>query len=80
MAKRFDQAKRYTEKYKGALPPCKYCGNTNIVISSDRTIFNPRNVWAVCCTTRACDCTADFTKVKDAVKAWQERHGERAQR
>lgn len=74
MAKRFDLAKKYTQKYKHLLPPCKYCGNTDIRIVSDRTILvKPRNVWSVCCSTPSCDCTAEFVRVQDAVDAWNRR-------
>jgi len=72
MAKRFEMAKKYTEKYKDVLLPCRICGNRNIVISSERTISFPENVWSVCCSTHACDCTAGYKKVKDAVQKWNE--------
>ena len=32
MAKRFEKAKEYTEKYKSELLPCKVCGNTDVRI------------------------------------------------
>lgn len=73
MAKRFELAKKYTEKYKSVLNPCKCCGNTDIRIESDRSVFPSRNQWSVCCTTRACDCTSSYDKVKDAVAAWQQK-------
>lgn len=70
---RFERAKAYTQKYKDILKPCRYCGNTDIRIVSERSIFSPRNLWAVCCSTHACDCTADYTSVREAVKAWNEK-------
>lgn len=73
MANRFEQAKKFTEKYKRLLPPCRYCGNTDIRIVSDRTIVNPRNGWSVCCMTPKCDCTGVYTSVKDAIEAWNRR-------
>lgn len=75
MSKRFEQAKRYTEKYRNTLLPCRYCGNTNIHITSERNIFGDRRAyWSVSCETYACDCTANFTKVVDAVNSWNEKH------
>lgn len=74
MAKRFDKAKEYTEKYKSVLLPCKFCKSKYIVITSDRTIWGkPKNVWSVGCTTPKCDCVCFYTSVKEAVKAWNER-------
>lgn len=77
MAKRFDKAKEYTQKYKHMLLPCRYCGNTDIHIVSDRTIFDPYDVWYVCCSTRACDCTADFTSVQAAIRQWNKKQSMR---
>ena len=80
MSQRFEQAKKYTEKYKGILQPCKYCGNTDIRIVSERHFFGDNRVyWSVCCSTHACDCTGDYANVKDAVDAWNKKHqkGER---
>lgn len=75
MAKRFEKAKEYTEKYKNQLLPCRYCGNTDIRIVSDRTIFpSPsRDGWSVCCSTKSCDCTNVYTSVKKAIEAWNRR-------
>jgi len=74
MTKRFEQARRYTEKYKSVLLPCRICGNKNIVIVSDREIFYSRgNLWSVCCSTRACDCTKSFKSVKEAISRWNEK-------
>lgn len=71
MAKRYELAIKYTEKYRSVLPPCRYCGNTDVRICTDRTIFGPsRNTWFVACQTPKCDCTDSFTRVKDAVSAW----------
>lgn len=70
MAKRFERAKAYTEKYSDVLLPCRFCHNTDIRIESERTIYNPRDVWCVTCSTPKCDCTKAYTKVKDAVAAW----------
>lgn len=72
MAKRFEKAKAYTEKYKNQLLPCRCCGNTDIRIESERMIFAARDGWSVTCSTHACDCTGVYTKVVDAVKRWNE--------
>lgn len=32
MAKRFEKAKYYTEKYKDVLLPCKHCGNRKLLL------------------------------------------------
>lgn len=72
MARRFEKAKEYTEKYKKLLLPCKYCGNTEIVITSERSIFPPKDCWGVCCTTDKCNCTDIYTSVKRAIKEWNE--------
>ena len=79
MAKRFEQAKAYTEKYKGKLKPCRFCGNTDIRIASDRDSVivesgrkRYRNVWAVVCSTDCCDCTRNYTSVRKAVDRWNE--------
>ena len=74
MAKRFEKAKYYTEKYKSILAPCKYCGSKNIEIVSCRTMFPPKDAWAVCCTTHNCDITHSFTSVKKAIEQWNETH------
>lgn len=80
MAKRFELAKKYTEKYKHLLLPCRYCGNTDIRIVSDRTVFTkPTNGWSVCCATSACDCTGVYTHVKDAIETWNRRANEALQ-
>lgn len=74
MAKRFELAKAYTEKYRSKLLPCKHCGNTDIRIVSDRTVFQPsKNGWSVCCMTTSCDCTGVYTSVKEAVKRWNQK-------
>ena len=72
MAKRFEKAKYYTEKYKSVLLPCKYCRNTDIRIVSDRTgvIGDTKDGWSVVCTTKSCDCTGVYTSVKKAIEAW----------
>lgn len=75
MAKRFEKARKYTEKYKSVLLPCKICGNKNIVISTERTIFPPKDAWSVNCTTKNCDCTGIYTRVKKAVNRWNEMQG-----
>lgn len=36
MSKRYEQARVYTEKYKDKLSPCRWCGNTDIRIVTDR--------------------------------------------
>ena len=71
MAKRFEKAKEYTAKYRGILSPCRHCGNTDIRIASDRSIFGKkRNTWSVVCSNPSCDCTAEYTSVRAAVDAW----------
>ena len=71
MSIRFQKAIEYTQKYKHQLKPCKYCRNTDIRITSDRTIFpTPKNVWGVVCSTKNCHCTGAYSRVKDAIKAW----------
>lgn len=74
MAKRFEKAREYTEKYKDVLRPCKYCKNTDIVIASERMFGDNKNYWSVCCSTIGCDCTGNFTSVKKAVESWNERN------
>lgn len=76
MAKRFEKAKEYTEKYRNELLSCKSCGNTDIRIVSDRTIFPPKDGWSVCCMTESCDCTGVYTSVKEAVKRWNQKQGD----
>lgn len=73
MAKRFEKAKYYTEKYKKTLTPCRYCGNADILVVSDRTIFPPKDGWSVCCSTHNCDATGVYTSVKEAIEAWNRR-------
>ena len=87
MSKRFEQAKAYTKKYKDKLSPCRFCGNTDIRIASDRESVivgtdrkaygtvrvRYRNVWAVVCSTYRCDCTRNFTSVRKAIDHWNER-------
>lgn len=72
MAKRFEKANAYTEKYKHLLQPCQECGNADIHIVSDKmgVIGDSRNGWSVVCTTPCCDCTQPFTSVKKAIEAW----------
>lgn len=72
MAKRFEKAKAYTEKYRDVLLPCRYCHNTDIRIESERTMTPgaTRDAWSVTCSTPKCDCTSAYTSVKDAVAAW----------
>ena len=74
MAIRFVLAEKYTNKYKNRLHKCKYCGNTDVRVSSSRSIFPPKNQWFVACMTHACDCTGDFGKVIDAVIDWEKNH------
>lgn len=74
MAKRFERAKEYTQKYKSQLLPCKWCHGTDIRITSDRTIFNPRNVWSVDCSCG--NCVYGLVRVKDAVQRWNEQNKE----
>ena len=77
MARRFEKANEYTEKYKDTLLPCGVCGNTDVRIISDRMIFAAKDGWSVCCTTKRCDCTGVYTSVKAAVKRWNEMQSER---
>lgn len=72
MAKRFEKAKVYTEKYKSLLQPCQYCKSTDIRISSDKmgVLGDSRDGYFVCCSTPHCDCTGTFTSVKKAIKSW----------
>lgn len=86
MSKRFEQAKAYTEKYKDKLSPCRFCGNTDIriasdresvIVGSDRKAYGAvrvryRNVWVVVCSTDRCDCTRNFTSVRKAIDHWNE--------
>ena len=79
MARRFEQAKKYTEKYKSSLKPCRICGNKDVRICSERGIFPPCNLWSVSCSTYACDCTGAYPFVKQAIMRWnemQEQHNE----
>lgn len=76
MSKRYEKAKEYTNKYKDILAPCKYCGNTDIRIESDRAFWGPnkgKNLWSVVCSTPNCDCTQPFSSVRTAVKHWNDR-------
>lgn len=82
MSKRFERAVYYTDKYKSILSPCKYCGNTDVRIGSDREIFgtdgNPqKEIWYVACMTPQCDTTGGSTSVIAEIQKWNERHGER---
>ena len=70
MAKRFEKAREYTEKYKSVLLPCKECENKEITISSD--IFLGKYHWSVNCSTKACDYCSDVS-IKKAVEKWNEK-------
>lgn len=48
IAKRFEKAKEYTAKYRGVLSPCRHCGNTDIRIASDRSIFGKKTQHMEC--------------------------------
>lgn len=73
MARRFEKAKEYTERFKSVLLPCKHCGNTDIRVASDRMMFpKPKDGWSVCCATHACDSTGVYAKVMEAVNRWNE--------
>lgn len=72
MAKRFELAKKYTKQYQDSLLPCGVCGNTDVRVVSDRSIFGARDTWSVCCSTHGCDCTGPYTSVKEAVRRWNE--------
>ena len=73
MAKRFEKAMEYTQKYKSVLLPCKWCGNKDVRIMSDKTILsNPKDGWFVSCQTPHCDCTGTYTSVKKAIEKWNE--------
>lgn len=73
MAKRFEKAKYYTEKYKKDLKPCQFCGSQDIRIVSEKTIFPPKDGWSVCCSTPKCDATGTYTSVKKAIEKWNRR-------
>ena len=77
MARRFEKAKEYTEKYRGVLLPCRICHNTDIRIVSDRMIFAAKDGWSVCCATHSCDCTGVYTSVRVAVQKWNEMQDKR---
>lgn len=74
MAKRFEKAKAYTEKYKSVLLPCRVCGNKDIRIESERTMTPgaTKNAWSISCSTEKCDCTKTYTSVKAAIARWNE--------
>ena len=74
MAKRFEKAREYTEKYKSLLLPCRICGNKEIIITSD--ILLSKYVWSITCTTKSCDYYSDVS-VKNAIKKWNERQSKR---
>lgn len=74
MANRFEMAKKYTEKYKSMLVACKFCKRSDIRITSDRTIINPRNVWSVDCSCG--NCVYGSIRVKDAVRRWNDMNAE----
>lgn len=69
MAKRFDDALKYTAKYRSKLLPCRYCGGNNLNICTGRTIFDPQNVWYIMCED-CLDCSDDYTSVKAAIAHW----------
>ena len=70
MARRFERAKEYTQKYKLSLLPCRYCGGKNVAILSERSIFAPsKDGWTVTCGDCG-DCTAFDTSVKRALAKW----------
>lgn len=69
MSKRYELAKKYNEKYRSSLKPCHHCGSKNIYITTDRTIFNPKNVWSVNCADCG-DCVAFKDSVKEAIEIW----------
>ena len=73
MSKRFEKARHYTALYKSYLAPCKYCGNTDIQISSDRGYPDPKYYWSVNCMTDNCDFTID-TSIRRAIAKWNSRH------
>ena len=69
MAKRFEDARRYTEKYKDIILPCRYCKSEDVEIVSDRAIFENKNLFLVRC--RNCpDCGPENTSVKKAIELW----------
>lgn len=74
MANRFERAKQYTQKYKSILLPCRFCGNTDIRVESERTLTpgNTKDAWSICCSTPKCDCTGSYTSVKAAANRWNE--------
>lgn len=72
MSKRYELAKRHTEKYKSVLRTCRHCGNRDVGIVSDRSCFDSRrNYWSVVRSTPKCDCTGAFKSVKEVVQHWK---------
>lgn len=85
MSKRYELARRYTEKYRHRLTACPVCHGHVEVVSDRERVYPPgkrytvhdslppaRNVWAVACETRGCECTGNYTKVANAVEAWEQ--------
>ncbi len=69
MAKRFEDAKRFTEKFKDKILPCRSCGSKNVRVVSERSIFDSKNVWYIgCCDCP--DCGPESTSVRKAIKFW----------
>ena len=69
MSQRYIKAAEYTAKYKKDLLPCRHCKGTNTRIVSERTVFDPKNVWYVACCDCG-DCASDSTSVRQAIKNW----------
>jgi len=69
LARRFELAKYYTKKYSNILLPCRFCKNNDVHVVSERSVFPPKDVWAVVCGTCG-DCTGDDTSVKKVVEHW----------
>ena len=70
MAKRFERARRYTEKYREKLKACYHCGWTGMTIEADLLLGKP--VWSVTCQ---CGNYAWDSSVKRAVEKWNAQEG-----
>lgn len=73
MAVRFVKARMYTERFRGQFLPCRYCGNTDIQVWTETEVSGGKPYWTVCCMTEYCDAIR-VDRIRDAVKAWNDRH------
>lgn len=72
MPKMHDIVERLNLKYKSKLIPCAVCGGTDVSIRFSRTVFTSNRYVYFCACAKSCTRTADFSKAKDAVLAWNE--------